>query len=475
MKKLLASTITSILCLSATGFASDLSFTVKLKNNANINSINSLNTSNLESIAKLTNIQKQNNQYVFVFKTDDNAQSIAINDANMQDADNFHKAMEITRALQKDDSIEYAVYRGVKMKAIGYKSPNLMVKTDTTSGDGSRWNEQWDMHGKYSVHAYSAWNILKNKQLSDVTVAITDTGIAANAPNDINNHVIRGLYFSQSGSDPVTFTTDPTDNGPGSGFHGTHVAGTIGAQGPVVYGVTAKWPSSIKLVAVKVLGDNGSGSFDAVDAGVEWAVGAKPGYDMIPSSAPGNVNPAQVVNLSLGAQKQPWTSDQDWNTFAQEYCKKWQYVVVAAHQHNATLVIAAGNGNFYGPTDVADSLPAGCTNGNSVIVSATGPEGKMAFYSNTTNNPKTLGNNVAVKAPGGNDSSYNDTAKQILSTINNGYGFMQGTSMATPHVVGVAALIYAVNGGSNYSYKDVQTKLEESTTDGILDASKAIQ
>ncbi|TNF69056.1 MAG: hypothetical protein EP298_04865 [Gammaproteobacteria bacterium] len=471
MKKLLAGAIGSILCLSATGFASDLSFTVKLKDNANINSINALDTSSLQSIAKLSNVQKQNNQYVFVFKTNDNAQSLSTNNANTQEADNFHKAMEITRALQKDDSIEYAVYRGIKMKAIGLNPPNLVVKDATISGSGSRWDEQWDMHGPYSVHADSAWDQLKNKNLSDVTVAITDTGIASNAPTDINNRVIRGLYFSQSGSEPVTFTNDPTDHGPGSGFHGTHVAGTIGAQGPVVLGVTAKAPS-VKLVAVKVLSDSGSGSFDAVDAGVEWAVGANPGYDMIPTSAPVNEHPAQVVNLSLGAQKQPWTSDKDWNTFAQEYCKKWQYVVDAAHQHNATLVIAAGNGNYFGPTDVSESLPAGCTSGDSVIVSATGPEGEMAFYSNTANNPKTVGNNFPVKAPGGNDSDRKHTEKEILSTINNGYGFMQGTSMATPHVVGVAALVYAVNSGINY--QDVQKKLQSSTTDGILDASIAV-
>lgn len=470
IKKLLVSALSTLLISGA--YADNLDFSVKLKDNANLNGINSLNLQSIESIAKLESIQKQNNHYVFSFKTNnDQSMNLKADAKESKEAIDFHKAMEITRALQKNNQIEYAVYRGVQMKALGLLSPNVALKDSTISGSSSRWNEQWDMHGPYSVHADTAWNLIAGKNLSDVTVAITDTGIAPNAPNDIKNRVIHGLYFTQSGSEPVSFTTDPTDHG---SFHGTHVAGTIGAVGPVVKGVTAK-ADSVELVAVKVLGDNGSGSFDAVDAGVEWAVGANAGYDKVPNNAPVNAHPAQVVNLSLGAQKQPWTSQKDWNTFSEEYCKSWQYVVDVAHQHNATLVIAAGNGNFFGPTDIAESLPAGCTNGDSVVVSATGPKGQMAFYSNTANNAQTLGNNTSITAPGGNDSTGNNKGDEILSTVDNGYGFMQGTSMATPHVAGVTALIYATHPG--ISYNEVQVKLKSSETDAnhnILDASVAV-
>ena len=139
---------------------------------------------------------------------------------------------------------------------------------------------------------------------------------------------------------------------------------------------------------------------------------------------PANANGAKVINMSLGGDA-PCSS-------------YFQSALDFAAAQGVAVVAAAGNEN----SPASGSTPANCN--NIITVGATGREGNKAVYSN-------YGPEVDVSAPGGDGST--GEANTILSTWNDGttgqgsetYGYMQGTSMAAPHVAGVAALMMAAN------------------------------
>ena len=172
-----------------------------------------------------------------------------------------------------------------------------------------------------------------------------------------------------------------------------------------------------KIVPVRVLGRCGGYLSDIAD-GIIWAAGGNV------AGVPINANPAQVLNLSLGGSGSCSITSQD--------------AINAARNLGSTVVVAAGNEN----TDASNSNPANC---NGVIaVAATNRNGGRAYYSK-------YGAVVDLAAPGGDVTT--GSANGILSTLNSGltlpatdsYAFYQGTSMATPHVAGVAALMYEVD------------------------------
>ncbi|MFN8633784.1 MAG: S8 family peptidase [Chloroflexota bacterium] len=171
--------------------------------------------------------------------------------------------------------------------------------------------------------------------------------------------------------------------------HGTHTAGTVAAIGNNGVGVTGvAWSSS--LLIGKVLGDSGAGSLTTVAAGMVWAAD----------------NGAKVISMSLGANLDCSSTIQD----AADYA--WSKGVV--------IVAAAGND---GLNDV--HTPANCN--HIVPVGATDQSDARAIFSN-------YGPGVPISAPG----------VMVISTSNTGdYLWMSGTSMATPHVAGVAALVWA--------------------------------
>ena len=174
------------------------------------------------------------------------------------------------------------------------------------------------------------------------------------------------------------------DNG-----HGTHVAGIVGAvlDGAGVAGVAPQ----VSLYAVKVLTAQGSGSYSAIIDGIQWAVS----------------NNMNVVNMSLGA---PQGSD------------AMRKAVEAAYKAGVTLVMAAGNDS--GPVNYPAKYP------QAIAVSASDSSDKIASFSSR-------GPEIAVIAPG----------VAINSTyLGGGYKALSGTSMASPHVAGLAAL--AVSAGA---------------------------
>lgn len=287
------------------------------------------------------------------------------------------------------------------------------------------WSSLWGLHGTYGVDSQEAW---KYTQGEGAVVAVLDSGITRHP--DLDANILPGYDFI---ADPETATdgdgrdSDPTDSGDwqvagecgeprgrDSSWHGTHVAGTIAAVADSK-GVVGVAPKS-KVVPVRVLGKCGGRLSDFADA-IAWSVGV----DV--QGAPKNQNPADVINMSLGGGGTCMPS--------------YQRAIDLANSRGAVVVVAAGNDT----TNAANFQPANCQ--NVVTVGATNKQGKPAHYSN-------FGDTLDVSAPGGETHT---RGSGILSTVNSGktrpvgpsYSEYQGTSMATPHVAGVAALMKSVN------------------------------
>ncbi|KAL7627997.1 hypothetical protein AAE478_002193 [Parahypoxylon ruwenzoriense] len=216
----------------------------------------------------------------------------------------------------------------------------------------------------------------------DTYAYIIDTGIFVDHPEFEGRASFGANFVAGSGN-------DSDENG-----HGTHVAGTTGS---ITYGVAKK----TNLVAVKVLGADGSGSISQVIAGLQWAVDD--------ATQKGRIGKA-VGNISLGALRLLSSSV---NTAA-----------AAAVEAGFFLAVAAGNGNQDASLYAPASEPSVCT------VGATDADDERAPFSN-------YGSLVDVFAPG----------VSIVSTWNNGsVATLSGTSMATPHITGLGAYLLRLEG-----------------------------
>ena len=296
---------------------------------------------------------------------------------------------------------------------------------------------QWDLSdpaasGVYGVNAPTAWDTSTGS--AALTVAIVDTGYLDHA--DLAGRFVGGYDFvsdSRIGNDGNGRDADAHDPGDwissadaattffagcpvgNSSWHGTHVAGTIGAATDNALGIAGLNRNS-KLIAARVLGKCGGYTSDVVD-GMKWAAG------LSVSGVPANPNPARVLNVSLGGSG--------------SCSATYQTAINQINAAGAIVVVAAGNSN----SNASNFSPGSC--GGVITVAATGKAGGRAYYSN-------FGASVEIAAPGGDASA--DAGDTILSTLNSGatspaadtYAKYQGTSMATPHVVGVVSLILSV-------------------------------
>ena len=314
------------------------------------------------------------------------------------------EASAVARSLASDPNVAY-VEPDLRMHP-------LRVPNDTL------YAQQWDLFETAGgINMPAAWDITVGS--SNITVAVIDTGVRNHA--DLAGRLVAGHDFitdtatSNDGDGRDTDASDPGDygcNGSTSSWHGTHVAGTIGAasnNGAGVAGVN--WAS--KIQPVRVLGKCGGYTSDIVDA-MRWAAG------ITVAGAPVNATPARVLNLSLGGGGACGAT--------------FQNAVNDVTARGTVVVVAAGNSN----ADAVNTAPASCA--GVVAVAATVRNGGRASYSN-------FGSKVAIAAPGGGSGS------AILSTLNAGstvpaadsYALYQGTSMASPHVAGVVSLMLSVN------------------------------
>jgi len=313
------------------------------------------------------------------------------------------KVREAIRIYRQDPNVLYA-------------EPNYIVRALTSPND-PLFSSQWSLQNTgqlggtpgADIHATQAWNLTTGS--ASVVVAVIDTGVDYTHPDlaqniwaattpfqafDINGNPLTCPVGSR-GFNAVYGLCDPLDdNG-----HGTHVSGTIGAVGNNGQGVTGiNW--QVQILPCKFLGSDGSG---AVWAAVEC-------LEVVKSLKDSGIN-IIATNNSWGG-----------NIFSQSLQD-----AISAQLTDGILFIAAAGNNFTN-NDSFPTYPADIALPNVIAVAATDRADSLAAFSNIGSHT------VHLAAPG----------VDILSTTpNNTYSLESGTSMATPHVTGVAALLKAQN------------------------------
>lgn len=270
-----------------------------------------------------------------------------------------------------------------RMVGIRYLEPNLRVHAAGLPNDPYFIPYQWD---KWVMYGDQAWDVVGGSM--DVKVAVVDNGSDWQHPD-----LAASFKTGELGYDFIGNDNDPRpDNiNVSEAFHGTHVAGIIAATRNNNEGI-AGW-SLAQLLAVRVLNDSGAGTTDVVASGVRWATD----------------HGARIINMSLTSTSNSTPLDQ-----------ACQY----AAQAGVLLVVASGNAD----TSVI-GFPAALS--QCIAVGASSPDSRLASFSN-------YGPEQELVAPG----------VEIYSSLPGGsYGQAQGTSMASPQVAGVAALVLARNWG----------------------------
>ena len=272
---------------------------------------------------------------------------------------------------------------------------------------------QWEFAdprlGSAGINGPGAWGVTHD--CKSVTVAVIDTGIDFSHP-DLSPNIFKGNSAGPGGWNFVAGNGNPQDDH----YHGTHVSGTLGAAGNNGRGITGIcWTASI--LPIKALDSTGSGTISDMVSAIDYA--AQSG--------------AKIINASWGGTK---------------YSALLQNSIESASQAGVIVVTASGNGDASGVgqnNDVIPSYPANFSSGNIIAVAATDAHDQLSSFSNYGST------SVQIAAPG----------EKILSTFpmtltegmkadgyvasNQEFAYLEGTSMATPHVTAAIALLWAAH------------------------------
>lgn len=354
-------------------------------------------------------------------------------------------------------------------------------------------NNQWHFFNPAGgANINNAWDLADG---ADITVAVIDTGITEHPDLDtsladagydfISDAFTSGRETDDRApggwdtgdwtntapwNDPMMGCVAAGDTGEPSSWHGTHVSGTVAEltdNGEGMAGVAYK----AKVLPVRALGHCGGFNSDISDA-IVWASGGH--VDGVPD----NTHPAQVINMSLGGAGACSPEGPEARAIAD------------AISRGTTVVVSAGNS----AADVANFTPASCP--GVIAVASNGITGKRAFYSN-------YGQGITLSAPGGgiyaDDGSSGDVVHDgfVFSAMNDGatvpgeptYLGNAGTSMASPHVAGIVALVMGATKQaglptpSPVAIKDILTRsarafpvaVDRPIGAGIVDAEAAVK
>jgi serine protease len=354
--------------------------------------------------------------------------------------------LRIIDALNKDPRVRYA-------------EPNYR-RYPTFVPDDPEYSKQWHYP---IINMPQAWEITKGQ---DVIVAVIDTGILANHP-DMVNQLVAGYDFISddevANDNEPGIDSNPEDPGDeeqgGSSFHGTHVSGTVAAASNNAKGV-AGVAFEAKIMPLRALGVGGGFTDDILEC-MKYAAG------MVNDSGETPVQPAHIINMSLGGGG---------------YQQASQDVIdiITNAPYNVIVVAAAGN-------ESTSDLSYPASYDGVISVSAVGPDKELASYSN-------FGSKIDVAAPGGDFDSaggcvYSTSGNDDGDSILNVYSYACGTSMASPHMAGVVALMKAVYPAMTPSELDTFIQSGSLTEDltgdgpaerndnfgyGLIDAFKAV-
>ena len=260
----------------------------------------------------------------------------------------------------------------------------------------------------------------------EVVVAVLDTAVDTTHP-DLTENLVAGYDFVSGGGEP----------GHGShADHGSHMAGIIGARTDNEIGIAGVGWNVIRVMPVVVLDSDGSGDLGTLIDGLMFAAGLAGDGESSPD------RPAAVISLSLGVEKSGMTNEE---------AVLLESVLADVTAEGITVVAAAGN------QGCAPILYPAAYPKTVAVGSANPPNAERAGYSN-------CGDPLDLVAPGGSGLSDSYDAVFSLSTGGgeSGYGSRTGTSVATAHVSGVAALLYAAS--ENMNPGSVRSILRETAT-----------
>lgn len=390
------------------------------------------------------------NEVLVKFRPAVNAQAIetALAAVGVQTVDVIPQIRVRTVKGLSNQSVEKMIDDLSKLNSVEYAEPNYIYTTEIVPNDPS-FGSLWGMNNTgqsggtagADISAVEAWEISTGS--AEVIVGVIDTGI------DYRHEDLAANIYTNPGEDAWTNPTDPTTgNGiddDGNGFiddwkgwdfvnndndpyddnmHGTHVSGTIGALGNNSKGVAGvNW--TVRLIPLKFLSGNGSG--DTADAIRAIIYAADLG--------------AHVLSNSWGGGG---------------FSSALEDAIKYANERNVLFVAAAGNDG--GNNDMVPHYPSNYEVPNVVAVAASDHDDQRALWGSGGGGGGDCGigcNSVIAATPGSNYGPNTvDIAapgKNILSTVPGSYSSLSGTSMATPHVAGAAALVLSKNSGMTAS------------------------